>query len=310
MNEQRVIQRRGAAMLLALAVLVISMTLAATIASVTSRDQLTREVNVDRSNADWLLASAERRIDHWLTHKAASVVLPTDVTGPSVAITHDIIVIDENTSAEILITAWDQLGMIPMSHVVSGSPLRTLVPSEFLSTLDAAMDGDDEKIGLDLFIQSDEQHVIPVRVFPEALPGATVVFGADRQASARVQTTRTQDLHVMGAFIATHPGGEAPAINVNTAPVSLVEHALRMAGRSGIDLIVHARMEGKPAPIADLLVLETDGADDSRIRLAGESRCWAFRVDLRVNRVQRSWWLVYERRGRSKWRCVQRLLIT
>ena len=67
--------------------------------------------------------------------------------------------------------------------------------------------------------------------------------------------------------------------------------------------------------VARLTVAELDedggGRNEAGIEIVPSSSAWAFRIDVTVGRVARSWWSVYARRGsrNSRWECVQRLAI-
>lgn len=93
------------------------------------------------------------------------------------------------------------------------------------------------------------------------------------------------------------------AINVNTAPATLIRAALRDASLADTDRILRDRRAGRRTVINHLI--ETSTPD--RIVLTDRSSVWSVRIDIRINAVVRSWWSVYRKRGR--WTCVQRLLI-
>jgi hypothetical protein len=80
---------------------------------------------------------------------------------------------------------------------------------------------------------------------------------------------------------------------------------MRMNGRGGLAQILEARARGEHVPIPRD---PADATDPSAPRLAGSSVAWAFRIDVEVGAVARSWWCVY---GRSEpdWECRQRLVI-
>ena len=89
-------------------------------------------------------------------------------------------------------------------------------------------------------------------------------------------------------------------------------HAVLPGGRlhlhhGPIDLIIEARAAGAkfdpPAP-------PQQRRRGSRPMIAGTSNAWAFRVDVTVSNMTRSWWCVY-RQGKQNdpWECEQRLAI-
>ena len=111
--------------------------------------------------------------------------------------------------------------------------------------------------------------------------------------------------------MATHPVGPAGSINVNTAPLPLIEAAMLIAGRGGIETIMAARREGIPAPLPAALTAEPSSRFETNQtpRFVAVSNSWAARIDVHVGAARRSWWVVYQNRS-ARWECVQRLVIT
>jgi hypothetical protein len=188
---------------------------------------------------------------------------------------------------EVRITAWDQCGMAPLASIKTGSRLRAAIPGGILERINAAEAPQTERFGLDQFGLGPFE--LERSAFRSAFP-----------------TPDEDDVLSVGAWIATHPVGENRSINVNTAPLPLVEAALAAAGRGGIEVIVAARSEGRLAPLPR--ALEHDNSSVSAPRLVGSSSVWGVRIDVRVGSVQRSWWAVY-RQTSGRWECVQRLVI-
>ena len=111
------------------------------------------------------------------------------------------------------------------------------------------------------------------------------------------------DAVAVGEYIATHNPGR---INVNTAPMEVVQAALRLASRGGLEHIVAARLADRLTLLNDLPRI--DESNRAAPQIAASSNAWAFRIDLRVGMLRRSWWVVYAK-PRSTWECVQRLAI-
>lgn len=305
--------RRGVALLLVLAVLLIVVTVAAGTTRLAATSTLQARGHDETLLADELLRSADAPILHWLATESGQVVLPDDVEAPVVDVLHDVWAIGDE-SFEMRITAWDQLGMIPLERVAKGSPLRLALPEEVRRAVDALESANSAEPGLDLFVDREEM----LRAFPRADRADPKVFQVGQTAGA-ASSGRPDDeqqpqlVSGIGAFIATH-NRDPVRINVNTAPMPLVEAALRTAGRGGLDVIRANRREGRAsnAPSGSTSHRQDE---ERRVLIVGSSDTWAFRIDLRVNRTQRSWWCVYERgtdasRRGTPWRCVQRLLIT
>src|SRR5690606_3021562 len=122
----------------------------------------------------------------------------------------------------------------------------------------------------------------------------------------------------IGALVATHTGGSGgrATININTAPLPLLEAALREAGAGGLDAILMARAEGKSARIGAIGADRTSGPTgetssgrgSSAVTLTDSSSSWGIRTDISVGPRRCSWWSVWQRRS-GAWRLVQRMEI-
>ncbi|MHC4414371.1 MAG: hypothetical protein ACYS0G_03710 [Planctomycetota bacterium] len=306
--------RRGAALLIVLATLVLAVSASAALARLASTAMTQRTVAAWTVTADDLLLAAETPILAWLVAESSTVVLPPDVTTPEVALLHDAWVID-GTRYELHIAAWDQCGLVPHRVARSGSPLRFAVPPEVLRVLDQVKMPRSQPPGLDL-VQGQKKTTEGIDVFPEAVKSQPLVFaeaGGEEAGEGAPSEDPEADLprrESIGAYVATHNPGR---INVNTAPIDLVRRALRLAGRGGLEQIVKARSEGRPTTIEGG---RAPAGDRRRMspEIAGSSNAWAFRIEVRVGvpgggSVGRMWWAVYVR-SESSWECVQRLAIT
>jgi len=314
------LRRRGAALLIVLATLVMVVTATVGVARMASTTKSHRLIAERTMIADDLLDVAERPILDWLARESTQVVLPPDVTTPVVTVLHDVWQ-DQGARYQLQITAWDQCGMAPILVGRSGSPLRLAVPFEVLHLLDRLSLRRNETAGLDLFVNS-ARSADGIDVFPEpelTEPQLFDVANLDNTSTPAADTTaswESADRVAIGAHIATHNPGR---VNVNTAPIELVRQAMRQAGRGGLDQIIDARSEGQRATLVGGPGSEGDGRRGgnqgrSTLQLAGDSTAWAFRIDIGVGlprggAVRRSWWAVYVLAEESSWECVQRLAI-
>ena len=303
--------RRGAALLIVLAALILTVTASVSLARLASTLKMQRKLDRAAILADDLLRATEAPILTWLESESAQVVLPPEVETPQIGVLHDAWS-DGKRAYELDITAWDQCGMVPIQLARSGSPLRLALPADVRRALDRVKIKPNEPPGLDLFLANLDATDNEISVFPRAYSTEPLVFvdalnPTDREDGDPQQpSTKAQPLPVaVGAFVATHSGGGG-RINVNTAPSDVVKHALRAAGRGGLALVLAARAEGRSVPLADL------PASSNSIRTApqivGSSLSWSFRIDVRVGPLRRSWWTIYVK-ARSTWKCVQRLAI-
>ncbi|MCH8271524.1 MAG: hypothetical protein IH985_09995 [Planctomycetes bacterium] len=303
--------RRGAALLFTLAAVTIIVTACAALARLSVASSLNKSLSYKQSICRDLLTVADAPIEAWLERDSHAVVLAPDATEPRVEVLHDLIHLD-GVTLELHITAWDQFGMAPLSLTKRGSLLRGTLPEQIIRSVDSRRSTPGGPLGLspglDLFDRSNPYPQSPTtepRVFGPTRDRASYGSGKDRSAPA------------LGALVATHnpsplergsrtrtstPG----AINVNTAPMPLIEAAMRMAGRRGIELIRDARERGEPAPALGEPVAEPL---PNAPRLVAASEAWSFRIDVAADTVKRSWWAVYTRE-QGGWRCVQRLTIT
>lgn len=303
--------RRAAALLLVLATLIVAITAAATLARLASTAKTQRVAATRTIVADDLLRATHPPILAWLASKSSTVVLPPEATSPQVQVLHDVWIIDA-IEHELRITAWDQCGMVPISVARSGSPLRLALPAEVKRVLDQVTIRSDQTPGLDLFLAARHTDGT-IGIFPKPTGSEPLVFQrtGGKDSSPPVQsesippgTSASEPSAVgLGAYLATHNPGR---INVNTAAMELVEAALRLAGRGGLEHIVAARTQGRLASLSALS--PTADPHSAAPRIAARSNTWAFRIDLRVGMLRRSWWAVY-RQSRSDWECVQRLAI-
>lgn len=303
--------RRGVALLITLAAIVIAIVACTSLARVAITTSLTRSIDSRSERAADLLRAAEAPILLWLRERAPHIVLPPDATSPAILVLDDVISVEIDT-VRLTLTAWDQRGMAPSSLLVRGVPTRSAVPSDMLDHIDDARKtrGNvlDQSPGLDLFDA-------PESPFPTFTANEPMRFGGATSGSSRGFESRA----ALGAYVATHnPPPHEPrqrrsrrrkrpqtAINVNTAPIELIEAAMRMAGLRGIEQIIDARERGEPATAAGTAVGQ---ALPNAPALIATSDVWSFRIDATIGTLNRSWWAVYTK-DQGAWRCVQRLAI-
>jgi len=280
-----VIARRGIALLIVLATLVVSVAAAAITARAISLHKATSEqLNVAIALGSLLPACDEVAID-WLDTRSKLASLPATAPKPVFTVLDDEWTWD-SLGYSIKMNAYDQLGMVPWS-MLDDARFRAFVPSEERDSIGQALDA-------------------------EAIPGLDAWWMvADGWCVFPAELDTESETSALGSLVATHNpmplDRRAPAaINLNTAPWPIVEAALRISGRSGIERIRSARSKGELAPVPAL-----DGgsaSDPDGIVLVSTSPTWSIRTDIRAGRVHRAWWSVYTHTERS-WRLVQRLAI-
>ncbi len=311
-NHNRPI-RRGAALLIVLAALILTVTASVSLAGLASTLKMQHKLDRAAILADDILRATEAPILTWLEHESAQVVLPPEVEVPRIGVLHDTWS-DGKVAYEVDITAWDQCGMVPIQLARSGSPLRLALSADVRRALDQVKIKPNEPTGLDLFLAAvdatdDELKVFPrggstePLVFVDALNPASREYVDPQHPSSKAQPTPL----AVGAFVATHSGGEGGGrININTAPPDVVKHALRAAGRGGFELVLASRADGRSIPLGDLSA--SSSSSRAAPQIVGSSLAWSIRLDVQVGPLRRSWWAVYIK-SRSTWECVQRLAI-
>lgn len=284
--------RRGVALLLVLAMIILIVPVAVGFTQRAVLANLEQRLSAQEQVAGSVRAQLEAGpLQTWLAEESGKVVLDLEAKTSRVEVLNESWRLDDCTYA-VRVTAWDQCGMAPWSALTAGSPLRSAVPGGILERFDQAesVSRRSEPAGLDQF----------------GIDPFTVDHSALRSA---FPPPDEEDVLSPGAWIATHPVGDSGSINVNTSPLPLIEAALTAAGRSGIEVIIAARLEGRVAPLPRALARENQVSNSHQApRLVGSSASWAVRIDVRVGSARRSWWGVY-RLVSGRWECVQRCVI-
>jgi len=264
-------------LLLVLATLVLAGTAAAGLARVATTARLHAEAARRAAAADTLLDAAEPPILDWLHRHAGRTVLPPETASPRVAVLDDVVAL-AGRQCRIAITAFDQCGM----PAASGS--GALLPADILAALERAGEAFIEHPGLDL-ITGDRP------TFPGSQEGST---------------------WAVGELVATHNPprpGRPPSVNVNTAPIPLLEAVYAARGLRGLEAVLDARAAGRVASPGAPIAPHDDPRTGDDIPLpVAMSGAWAFRIDCVAEGLRRSWWCVYADTG-SNWERVQRLAI-
>lgn len=282
--------RRAIALLVVLATIAVAVAALSAITRIAGMAVASRTLADDLEAAEEVLRAAHGPILRWLNDSADAIALPPDNATPEVSVLDDYWYANSRSHA-LRITAWDQCGMVPWSlvHGPLGEGLSAEVVDAAMRPCDASMPR-----GLDLL------EALGIRVYPRP--------SDDENVSGR---KNLGPLPAVGAFLATHNprqgasmADERPIININTAPIPLLEASLRLVRVAGLEDVIQARRAGRQAPTN----WRFDG-EESALGLSARSASWAFRIDSSVGRVRRSMWEVYVRHGYG-WNLVQRLVIT
>ncbi|MEM9167055.1 MAG: hypothetical protein AAGB48_08515 [Planctomycetota bacterium] len=274
--------RRGVAMLLVLgATLVVTSAIGVTAASLTSRQRTVAIAEHARLTED-LLSAAEAITKRWLAREAPRATVDPGAPRPRV----DIADVDVH-GGSVRVTAYDLYGMMSSGATPTHPLWRAsgTISSEEVFGARSLADLSNPEVPVHPAADRDELRIGErIAVFPGADTGPTT--------------------------------GNTVIININTAPKPLLNAALRLAQRGDIASILTSRAEGRPAPapaaptgqasgVSTDLTNSSPGDTAGLVRLVGRSTLWAVRVDARQGLVERSWWTIYQSRGRG-WTILER----
>ncbi|MBK7406244.1 MAG: hypothetical protein IPJ41_16970 [Phycisphaerales bacterium] len=276
--------RRGVALLLVLATLVLAVTAAAGLARASAGARLRAQWAGEERIADTLLDASEVPILDWLHRHAGRLVLPPDAASPRFMVLDDQMAVD-GEACRVTIAAFDECGMAPAGWHGAG------FPAEVSARVEGAGGEFTNSPGLDLFPR--------LSLGAEGRPAFPSAGGASMLS--------------IGELVATHNPvrrGQQPAVNVNTAPMRLLKAVYAARALGGLEAIIEARAAGRVASPGAVRAPQRSHGLGGEVPLpVAMSTCWAFRIDCRVGRLRYGWWCLYADRG-SNWERVQRLAIT
>jgi hypothetical protein len=255
--------------------LVIVTTAAATLARIATTAGSGRLLAKQTEMANDLLAQAEAPIQRFLSEMAPSLVLPPDATEPRAEVLADTWQV-AGIRFEMTITAFDRCGMVPLAAARDVWLLRGTLPPD----VRRAVDRIDPNVGI---------------------PGLDQMCGLE--CASPIFPTAKEGVPALGALVAMHSTGR---INAATGPIPVLDAALRLSQKGGLDAIVAARSK-KQMPTMTLIA-SAPMPEKGKVEVVSGSDGWGFRVDIVAGSIRRSWWLVYQLIGPS-WRRTQRLAI-
>ena len=295
--------RRGMALLLVLAALVVGLSAATIAAQAATTATVSQRVDRRQALVDDAALALAPALEAWLAQRSATVVLDPGAAAPMVEVLREscTLALDgEPCTIDISVLAFDQRGMVPWNDAVRGDGLAAALP-QAVSRRFAEHGRASAAPGLDLVAARSWSDAFDIPVWP------TVVRGSGEGAT-------TSPGPSVAAFVATHGRGVA-VINVNTAPEGVVRAAEAMLGRSVWEVVRAHRAIGKPAPVGAFSFGESgrpsDIADASAARLprfVASSDLWSFAVEVRCEGARSAWWITYDRSG-AGWRVLQRVRV-
>jgi hypothetical protein len=229
------------------------------------------------------LSAGERLAHRWLVIHADSIVLAPE--GGSIPICDDVWA-TESGDGRLTIVLYDALGGIPHTLARRGALLRAALPPE-LSQIEIPLSA--HRIGdVDDVI---ERLVLPpgVRRFPRMVLSDPTVW---TDGSALANSMRVLELSAerplapaLVEVISPHAYGR---VNINTAPMRLVESSCMAIGKPTLIETIRERRAGKlftgPEQIAN--------ASIEGLTLVSTSNTWNVHMTARWRGSTRSWWVV------------------
>ncbi len=281
-------REQGVALLFVLMTIVVVSTATLGLVRVTLVERVRSSLDAETEIASEVARATETPILRWLVSRSRDVILPLEAEEPRVEVLNDAI-LGNDPLIEIRVTAWDTFGMLPLATIERGGPLADLLPNSIRRRREEIRGALAKPFGLDAFVDTAGQHESP---FPDPSRDAT---------RSRTSTKET----ALGALLA--PSNAWPGeLNVHTAPIAFVEAVLRAERRDGLSALLAQRARGERVT-AMPSSSRANRKDREVPTLVNESTCFAFRIDVRVGLVRRSWWAVYEAASASEWVCAQRM---
>lgn len=224
---------------------------------------------------DDLFRAADTPIRAWLEEQSPYAVVDSSLDAPMLLVCDDQVEL-LNKAIRVRISAWDQQGMFPRNFEELG--LAFPFKSSEMNWLDTPTPG--------LDLQPTGSTVFPSFEYPSAIGGLVATHHPWPSQSG---TTRSRT---------------GVAININTAPISLIEEVFVSYNLGDPNNIFEKRTNHEMASVT----MSAQNAQQSNIRLVSTSRVWSMRVDVWIDTIRQSCWCVYTNQG-GQWRLVQRLRI-
>ena len=295
--------RRGMALLLVLAAVVVGLSAATIAAQAATTAMVSQRVDRRQAIVDDAALALGPALEAWLAQRSATVVLDPTANAPMVEVLRESCTLEldrEPCTIDIAVLAFDQRGMVPWEDAVRGDGLAAALPPTV-----ARRFSDDGRAsvapGLDLVAARSRSEAFDIPVWP------TVVRGSSQGEETPLGLG-------VAAFVATHGRGVA-VVNVNTAPEGVVRAAEAMLGRSVWEVVREHRALGKPAPVGAFTFedggrpVEVGDASAARLpRFVASSDVWSFAVEVRCEGARSAWWVTYGRAS-GGWRVLQRVRV-
>lgn len=267
--------KRGVAMLIVLLTMTVLIAGVSIIARIRATQSLIELRSQNMVQVNDLFLAADSPIRAWLEERSPYAVVDPTIDAPMLLVCDDRIEIP-NKSIRVRICAWDQQGMIPRNFEELG--LTCKFKASEINWLETPTPG--------LDLQTAGSTAFPSVKHPSAIGGLAATH------------------HPWPSLSGTTRSRTGVAININTAPISLIEEVFVSYNLGDPIDIFEKRANHEMARVP----LSAQNAQQSNIRLVSTSRVWSMRVDVWIDTIRRSCWCVYANQG-GQWRLVQRLII-
>jgi hypothetical protein len=281
MSGPRVRSRRGIALLLALATLVLVLAgMAASLAALHGSRQSAWSSSVDAH----LLAGlrqGERLATTWLAANGDAVVLPPE--GGGILLLDDRFLLPEG-SGRLTVVAYDGCAGLPVGLAQRGDALRLSLSGPLLDLDIPASEPAVAARLLDTLALPDD-----VSRYPQPGFGAGRLWRTGDVPATAGESRQPATGMSLAEAISFHSDG---GVNLNTAPEPLLRATYARLGLPGVEALLERRRLLQPTtpPSAALRV---DG-----LRLLAASECWQMLIRVEWHGVSRTWWVVFAGKAR------------
>ncbi|MFG0328788.1 MAG: hypothetical protein ACF8PN_02710 [Phycisphaerales bacterium] len=283
-------RRRGFALLLVLSVVAFTLPLVVGIVRLETISRVERRrLNEARIADDLATNGSTALIRDWLRRTAPACSLPLGAEAPLIEMLDESWTLADGRTVGVRVLACDLRGMIPVDAVTERSPLVGMIPEQIRRLIE------------------EKTSVVPE--WTAVRPGPDSFANGSTATNGLVYPRSVGDIRALAATVSFGRVQEvAIRININTAPIDLVDEAARLAGVDVGSVVRAARSRGKAGQLSASSRAAGIGPVGG-VRLVDESDRWAFRVDATVGQTGRaSWWREWEVSG-GDWKETRRVII-
>lgn len=281
LRRDRSTSKRGLAMLMALATVVLVMTgMTAGLVALHGARQSAWTSAVDGHLLGGL-RQGERLASAWLKAHGDDAVLPPEGGGILLVDDHFILPSGEG---RLTVVAYDGLAGLPASLAQAGSGLRAALPAAMVELLVPRVNPTQPERSAHLVASLDLPEHVPR--FPQRPSGRGRVWRTPGAGHPSEEDLPAASGPSLAETIAFRSDGR---ININTAPEALLRTAYAVLELEGVEEVLARRRSLQPsrAPV--------NAADATGLRLVAESDRWQMLIAVSWQGIRRSWWADFDR---------------